>query len=34
MLNHAGDGAATQGCTGCAKVAQPPSSELRGVVVS
>jgi hypothetical protein len=27
LLSHAGDGATTQGCTGCGKVTQPSSSE-------
>jgi hypothetical protein len=34
LLSLASDGAATQGCIGCGKVAQPPSSEHRGVVAS
>jgi hypothetical protein len=32
MPSHANDGAPTQGSTGRAKVAQPPSVENRGVV--
>jgi hypothetical protein len=32
LPSHAGDDAVTQGCTGRGKVAQPPSSEHRGVV--
>jgi hypothetical protein len=34
LSSHAGDGATIQGCTGCGKVAQPPSSEHRGVAAS
>jgi hypothetical protein len=34
LLSQDGDGSATQGCTGCAKVVQPPSSDHRGVVTS
>jgi hypothetical protein len=34
LPSQAGDGAATQGCTGCGKVEQPLSSEHRGVVAS
>jgi hypothetical protein len=33
LPSHSSDGAATQGCTGRVKVAQPLSSEHRGVVV-
>jgi hypothetical protein len=29
LPSHAGDGTATQGCTGCGKVAQPP--EIRAM---
>jgi hypothetical protein len=32
LLSHAGDGAATQGCIGCGKVAQSLSSKHRDVV--
>jgi hypothetical protein len=32
LSSYADDGATTRGCTGCGKVAQPPSSENRGVV--
>jgi hypothetical protein len=34
LSSHAGNDIATQGCAGCGKVAQPPSSEHRGVVAS
>jgi hypothetical protein len=34
LPSHAEDDAATQCCTGCGKVAQPPSSEHEGVVAS
>jgi hypothetical protein len=34
LSSHAGNDAATQGCTGCGKVAQPPSSKHQGVVAS
>jgi hypothetical protein len=34
LPSHAGDGAATHGCTGYGKVVQPPSLEHRGVVAS
>jgi hypothetical protein len=34
LRSHASDGATTQACIGCGKVAQPPSSEHRGVVAS
>jgi hypothetical protein len=30
LPSHASDGAATQCCTGCGKVMQPPCSEHRG----
>jgi hypothetical protein len=32
LPSHADDGTATQGCTDCGKVAQPPRSEHRGVI--
>jgi hypothetical protein len=32
LSSHAGDGTATQCCTGRVKVVQPPSSKHRGVV--
>jgi hypothetical protein len=34
LPSHAGDVAATEGCTDCGKVAQPPSSKHQGVVAS
>jgi hypothetical protein len=33
LPSYAGDGAATQGCTSCGKISEPPSLEHRGVVV-
>jgi hypothetical protein len=32
LPSHTGNGAASQGCTSCGKVVQPPRSEHRGVV--
>jgi hypothetical protein len=34
LPSHVGDDATTQGSIGCGKVAQPSSSEHRGVVAS
>jgi hypothetical protein len=34
LSSHASDGATTQGCTACGKVAQPSSLEHRGVVIA
>jgi hypothetical protein len=34
LPSHAGDITATQDCTGCGKVVQPPISEHRGVVAA
>jgi hypothetical protein len=34
LPGYAGDGAATQGCTGCGKAMQPPNSEHRDVVAT
>jgi hypothetical protein len=34
LLSHVDDGTATQGCTGCGKVAQPLRLENQGVVAS
>jgi hypothetical protein len=34
LPSHAGDGIATQGCTGCGMVVQPLGLEHRGVVTS